>query len=243
MPRPLTPGRGRGLGRAVRFPTTVLDQFGALLRLRRESDSPLKLRMWLWLDGYPVPWERLRADFCELLSGDLSELTRVVSEPDELGKALRGSRRLPLRRRGLSSDDFALLGALMAEPALGGALPYDLANPVDGVSGETIGQLTERAFGFGKEREPWMPKQPGAPLAAAAAHEGLSFQLLRETVASATAEEGAFAREVIIDAKTSPALQRWYLSARRSPLLMASFVGPAIFTRRHPELAEALRDS
>lgn len=160
-------GRGRGRGAEFRYPARVSWEVALVAGARRETHSLRGIRHWLWWAGYPIEWERWRADRLEDLAGlAVAELWTSAKTPAErdreaakLVNELGKQRPFPLRGRGLrtTARRDQVVQVVFDARVLGVA-----PSPAEALTGPdaTIGDALDHAFTGGLRRAGWLEGAP-----------------------------------------------------------------------------------
>jgi hypothetical protein len=256
LPRPRRRGLGTGQGTRVEYPDGTLEQLQALLTLFCETRNYARLRVLLWLDGYPVPWERVRADLVAALpnpagweqvrAGVAEEDDAALDALDAEAVRLAASKDTPIARRWLRSPTGRemFMAQLLMAAALG-RFPHGMAEPVEG-GGRSYGEVLERGAGVYAARADashWLTGPPGAVLEAAGEYDGFDVPRLLNALRTATRAEAEEARAAIRAATRSAGLTRVVAKARGTPLVIAGAVAALIYAQRAPGMKAALVDA
>jgi hypothetical protein len=241
-------------GTRVEYPDEALAQLQALLGLLRVTRNHARLRILLWLDGYPVPWERVRTDLVASLPSlaeweafaakvaardeeALDELDRQAVAAVTRGKA-------PISRRWLRSD--ADRQTFFAQLLMAGALgrfPLGMSEPVEDDQGWTYGDLIERGFGVYEARTRgtrWLQGPPGAVLEAVSAYKGMDAAHILGVLETATREEAEKARAQIQAAVWAAGLAHHVTRLRKMPEMAAGMIAASVYAQRTPGMEEAI---
>lgn len=149
---------GRGRARGVEFlcPARALLELQLLAEARKTTHSVPRIRHWLWWAGYPVEWERWRADRIEELAGlAIGELlvsgmtqTQRDRKAAELSADLGKRRPYPLRRQALRT---AARREQWAQWVVDAKFAGNAPDPEESLGGgpdATVGGALDRAVGL-----------------------------------------------------------------------------------------------
>lgn len=259
----LLPSAGRvslGRGRGFRFELApgTYEQLLALCRFRRVTKSADRLRMLLWLEGWPVDQEAVRRSVLARLPnlgtarGNEAMLDRLSRHAAEAGPRL--ARRLLLGRIGRTSSGDGADVALQMAFGLARGISPEQAIALESVTGVRTHARSDRVAGAA----PWLTGETSRDLTRLA--RAWSIGKMRELMSLATSDEleraRPFARALAID---FPAISRandltfgrnfagWRLfrGLRFRPevaLALAVFFGRMGMTRSMSELSAAIAE-
>lgn len=149
-------GLGRGRGVRMEYPPEAVAQLQAVVRYRRQTKSGRRLRVALWLEGFPIEWERVQADLLEPLrrvSAGIEEWrARQIQDPDATAYQLHEAAkfveegaakvRLPFARRGLARTERDMVMNALLIGAIEGQLRGVLTEAPEGGEKCTARALT-----------------------------------------------------------------------------------------------------
>lgn len=212
LPRPVRSGH-RGRAPVWAYPDGADQQLLSLLAWRHHTKDPNVLRVLLWLDGYPIPTESIRAALVHSLQAALDLLEREISthaqqhglDPHEdadrdraLGgiagvlAAKRGPHALPRRARVAAADRAYAVHMILRAFALGQRVDTtpEEAETVERVLGVAPRGRNEGVLDAG----PWLTG-PATDLFTAA--EAVALPTVLQAVTDATDVELETARQIV----------------------------------------------
>lgn len=164
-------GRGRSRGVESRYPSRVILEIALVAEALETTHSLLRIRHRLWWNGYPIEFERWRADRVEELAGlALGEL--VISgmpraQRDHMAAKLAdelGNRRpFPLRRMALRTNGTRDQVAQWIFDARYGGTPPDPSEELEEETHATVGDVLDRAFMYAPRAAGWAPPLQAGP--------------------------------------------------------------------------------
>ncbi|MHB8394391.1 MAG: hypothetical protein ACYDC5_07795 [Candidatus Dormibacteria bacterium] len=164
-------GRGRSRGVESRYPSRVILEIALVAEALRTTHSLLRIRHRLWWDGYPIEFERWRADrieelarlaLRELLISGMPRAQRdhmAAKLADELGNR----RPFPLRRKALRTNGTRDQVAQWIFDARYGGTPPDPSEELEDETHATVGGVLDRACMYALRAAGWAPPVQAGP--------------------------------------------------------------------------------
>lgn len=155
--KPIRIGHGQRKSAEFRWPLAVAAQLEALAEARKHTHSWVGLRHWMWWDGFPIEWERWRADRMPVLDRfshageglrNMGFSQRGNSE-SALAGYWAGRRPRPFRLNELWTATVpvrASAATWLLDLMAGGRLPEDLTARFDDDGQPTVGEVIDHIF-------------------------------------------------------------------------------------------------